>query len=284
MKVLYILNESSFYMKLAWFSMASLRHYNPDIPVDMLLVRDGGRDSRDVAGRERLWLGIPDMDLEQFAHEASTRFGAFPTLVADYEPGVEAGFPPAQRKEFSRVEGEEVLFLDADTFVLGELGPLFSSPHDVMADRNTWTSFSGTDLDGTKSFNSGVVLFKKGLHREYGDSLHRLLARTRDDGTRDGRWMREAERYWSERGYSGVRTGREELAFCLWATERDSGQFGDREVQTINYRHPTRVFHTMTPYWLQNWPRFFDGRRFKPPRRMGRILLPPGRSKTEKAF
>lgn len=276
MKVLYILNESSFYMKLAWFSMTSLRHYNPDVPVEILLVRDGGRDNRDVVGRERLDLGVPDMTQEQFAHEASSRFGAVPNWVEDYEPGHESGFVPAQRSAFQRVAGEDVLFLDADTFVLEDIGPIFSSDHDVMADDNTWTKFEGTELEGTKSFNSGVVLYRKGLHRDYGRQLPLILERSRGEAHPEGRWLRDTER----ETYGGeppklTRAGREEVAFCLWATGQDSGEFSDIDVQTIKLRYRARVFHTMTPFWLENWPKFFDGPRFKPPRRMRPLLVGP---------
>ena len=274
MKALYILNESSFYMRLAWFSVNSLRHYNPDLPVEFILVRDGGRDNRDISNWNEVNLGLPWFTIDQFADEAVSRFKASVSFVSDYDPGEEAGFTPAQRSLYQRVDGDDVLILDADTFVLDDIQPIFEREEDVVADKNEWFSVIGQPpIDGVKPYNSGVVLYRRGLIRDYGAALHGLLSEIMSDSSRMGQWLSKLEFVLEHK--EPKKRCKEELAFCMWVERSNAINdcFKSHEVQTTRYHGNTRIFHTMTQHWFQNWRRFYSGSKFLPPKRIKRSLL-----------
>lgn len=280
MKALYILNESSFYLRLAWFSVNSLRHYNPDLPVEFILVRDGGRDNRDISNWNEVNLGLPWFTIDQFADEAVSRFKASVSFVSDYDPGEEAGFTPAQRSLFQRVDGDDVLFLDADTFVLDDIQPIFEREEDVVADKNEWFSVIGQPpIDGVKPYNSGVVLYRRGLIRKYGAALHGLMSEIMTDSNPIGQWLSKLEFVWEngnpQIGAKPKKLCKEELAFCIWVLRSGARDdyFDLSDVQTAQQRGRTRIFHTMTQHWYKNWPRFYRGSKFLPPKRIKRSLL-----------
>jgi hypothetical protein len=287
MKIAYIVNESSVYQRMAWCSLASLRYFNPDLAVQMVVVRDGGRDNRDL---DESWFDrthLPKLTTDQFIEEVCGRLSAEVTEVLDFDYPGENGYPPVHRAEFARIAGDNVLFLDADTFVLNDISPIFDclGDYDVVADGNTFydtvTSLLPTPYTGMKGFNSGVVLYGHGLIREYGSNVYELCKSFRHNTHPVGMWLTEA---WLK--YSGYREQipnkmpREEIGFCCWLYENNlkSGRFQKRHVQTKEYDGNTCVFHTMTQNWLENFPRFFSGQNFKPPKRMSRRLLNPKRS------
>ena len=66
LKVLYILNDSLFYKRMTIFSLSSLRKYEPDLEVEVLLVEDGGINSRDVLGYNTYDWGLGHIGHEEF--------------------------------------------------------------------------------------------------------------------------------------------------------------------------------------------------------------------------
>ena len=167
MKVLYILNDSCFYRKVCWFSVNSLRTYNKTIEVEILYICDNGRDHRAIANLNEIDLGIHNFTREQFVEEMS-RFNVVFRFVYDCDLGEENGFNSAERVEFARVRGRDILLLDSDTIIFSDVEPLFEHlrDYDVVADRTEWGAHGGKiPLFGSlvTPFNSGVVLFKGDL-------------------------------------------------------------------------------------------------------------------------
>jgi len=267
MKVVYILNESQFYMRMAWFSLGTLRRFNPDIPVELVLVLDAGRENRNIGNLADLDLGIPRFTTSEFAKECASRFDVRIKLVENPELGEEAGYVSAQRKELWRVEGEDILLLDADTFVLNDISPLWDDDCkvDVTADLNEWGKAHGQIPGGYEAFNSGVVLFRGDTMQRYARALYKICVDLKNDVHPLGPWLGE-----NRKG------SREELAFSIWVKESGLSRrlWSKREVQTCSLENQTRILHTMTPNWLRYFVRFFKHGNFMPPRRLRRLLIP----------
>ena len=279
MKAIYIVNESNFYMRLAWFSMATLRYFNPELPVEVLLVLDGGRENRDVSNWHTINMGIPYFTAPQFADECASRFGVKVSVVENPEVGEEAGYVPIHRKELWRVEGRDILFLDADTFILDDITPLWDTViSDVTADRNEWGNVNGPIPGGYQAFNSGVVLYRGNAMQQYARALYDICIDLKHDRHHLGPWLGSIEnQLFDQPSDAKPRKGsREELAFSVWVKESGmSYRFWDgREVQTCRIKRHTRILHTMTQNWFRHFKRFFRHGRFMPPRKLRRVLLP----------
>lgn len=280
MKAVYILNESNFYLRLAWISMATLRRFNCEIPLEVVLVMDGGRENRDINNWYEMNMGIPWFTAAQFAEECALRFGARVTVVENPDVGEEAGYVSIHRKELWRVSGEDILLLDADTFILDDISPLWSGDPSVMvtADRNEWGNANGPIPGGYEAFNSGVVLFRGDSMQRYARRLYELSLAIKHDTHPLGPWLGHVENILhNQPPDTKPRKGsREELAFSVWVKEDGiSYRFWDRsEVQTCRLGGHTRVLHTMTQNWVRHFTRFFKHGIFMPPRRMRRVLMP----------
>ena len=112
MKVLYILNESLFYKRMTLFSIHTLRRYEPTIPVEILLVRDGGANSRDVKAYESYDWGLGFIDEQTFP--SACRNLQAKIVEVEFDNGEETGFHSSLRGAFVNVEGEERTYALAD--------------------------------------------------------------------------------------------------------------------------------------------------------------------------
>lgn len=268
MKVLYILNESCFYMRLAWFSLTTLRKYNPDIPVEILFICDNKRDNRFLGRLEKLDMGIPWFNKTMFFEECK-HLRVQLNIVENIEMGEEKGFHSSQRKEFVRVEGEQILLLDADTFIFDDISCLFDGlkDYDVIIDQNEWSNFGNRfPFMGKyqRPFNSGVVLFGKGLLQEYGKQVFDLCVAIKHERHPVGKWLGEYE---SDKNIVIPKLSREEFALTVFILENKINFrfFKPHEVQTGKLTGRARIYHSMTQYWPAAWQKFFKNGVFKPP-------------------
>jgi hypothetical protein len=265
------------YNRVAWLSMYTLRHFNRDLPVQVIYVMDEGRDNRDIGCSNDF--GISAQNSADFIEDFGTRFAAEVTVVQNYDSGEEAGFPPAQRRELVKAVGEDILFLDADTFILDDLHPIFekAGKNKIVADRNDWMNHNKSMPDNTHPFNSGVVLYGGATIRDYGSKVYDLCVGLKKGTHTDSAWLDSLEHLWRPADPSKPeRKGREEAAFCIWVKESkvDFEYFDKSDVQTKKITGQTRIYHTMMQNWYLGYSRFFRGSYgFKPPLRVKRMLV-----------
>ena len=277
MKVLYILNDSCFYRRMCWFSINSLRFYNKSIEIEILYICDNGKDNRKIANLNDFDLGIPWFTREMFIEEMS-KFNVIFRFVYDCDLGEESGFPSAQRKEFTKVNGKDILLLDSDTFIFDDIEPLFlhTDNAEIVASKTEWGECGGImPILGTNlsPFNSGVVLFKDNLLQKYGAAVYDLILEIKYEKTDLGKWYGDYERKYSPK--EAYKLGREEIAFSNWVIKEKLKYkyFDQSEVQTVNYKSKTIIYHTMTQNWLQQWVKFYRGRKFLPPKKLNKRLF-----------
>ena len=277
MKVVYILNDSCFYRRLCWFSINSLRYYNKSIEIEILYICDNGRDHRHIANYNEMDLGIPWFTREMFIEEIS-KFNVTFRFVYDCEMGEENGFNSAQRVEFVKIKGEDVLLMDSDTFVLDDVEPLFDylKDYDVVADKTEWGAHGGylSFLNTIMiPFNSGVILFKGNLIQQYGAAMMEIALDIKHERNEVGKWYGNYER--ENNVTELIKSGREEMAFSYWVIRENLKYkyFEPHDVQTVNLNGSTRIYHTMTQNWPDQFKRFYRGAKFLPPKKIARTLF-----------
>ena len=255
-------------MRVAWFSLHTLRKYNPKIPVEILFVKDNKRENRFLGRLERLDLGIPWFNRQMFFKECK-KLNVSLNVVENIDMGDEEGFHSAQRKAFTQVEGDEILLLDADTFIFSDISHLFNELkyYDILIDKNEWGNhgnrfpFMGRFYS---PFNSGVVLFGKGLLQEYGSKVYDLCLQIKYEKHPVGKWL---GKYEDSQKVLIPKLSREEFAMTVFILENQINYrfFRGDEVQTSKYRTRTRIYHTTTQYWPAAWQKFFKKGQFCPP-------------------
>lgn len=263
MKVLYLLNESPFYMQMAWFSIQTLRKYNKNIKVEILYVCDKQKDNR--YSPVLFDFGIENFTKESFV-ESTKIFDVDFNFVHDIDLKEEKGYHPLHRIAFQNVDDDQILLLDADTFIFGDLSPFFNALnyHDLVADMNEWGRWGNTfPYQGFNfcPFNSGVVLFNKGLLREYGKQVYDLSMAVKGNEHPVGKWMEDYERCEGSNG----KGGREEIAFTLFVLDNKINYRLStfREIQTTRRFMDCLIHHTQTPNYIRFWKKYFSSGDFK---------------------
>lgn len=90
-----------------------------------------------------------------------------------------------EKTRVCEVEDDEVVFLDSDTLVLGDIWPMLEGGFDVKARPSTYqpgpedwrSSFDGTGYQPLNWMpNTGFLVFKNGVHRDIKNGWRELLA------------------------------------------------------------------------------------------------------------
>ena len=279
MKVLYILNDSLFYKRMTLFSIHTFQKYNQNIPVEILLVKDSGINNRDVNWyAEKDW-GLGHVTQENFVSVCESL--NVKVCEVHFDNGEETGFHSSLRGAFVKVEGEDILLVDSDTFFFGSIHEFFDYcvHYDIVADKSAW-SWAGLKLPMRQmdfyQFNSGVVLFRGKLLQEYGKVVHDYCVEIKHERHYLGAIMAEFERQHNPE--MQVKFGREEMAFSLWVVDNSLKYkyFGENEVQTRILRGHVmpKIFHTEAGSWAKYWQRYFGYGNYKHPTRwLGRPTL-----------
>lgn len=275
MKVLYIINEASFYMQMAWVSLSTLRMYNKTIPIEILMILDGQRDNRYIGQIDKNDIGVELFNKDTFVESCRDKNIKF-TFIENLDLKEERGYHPAQRMSFANVADDQILLIDADTFVMADVEPFFESlkKHDLVADLNAWGQYGnkipykGNHLP---AFNSGVVLFNYGILNEYGRQVYDLCLKVKGDIHPVGKWLSDAQKAEGSHG----KAGREEAAFSLFVHENKINYrlSMSHEIQTNDIRCKTMIHHTQIQNYLKYWAKYFRSGKYDPHPKISRKLV-----------
>lgn len=248
--VVYLLSDRPFYMYMATNSMKMLRQYNNSIPVKVIFIETVP--------------SLPEMGFEITKNE-------FLRICCELDVEVvhKPWFPiPGEEKFFlinkmylSELEDQNVLFLDVDTFIFGDVAKLFEKygDCDVAGCQNRWVCNHGWDgkyLSGDMlPFNGGVLLFNNGWHFGKSSEWSRIMKDFGEKRTPFARWVSCNNRSWN----------REEMAFsALVANSGAFYRYFDREDAHNVYwpndlfeLHKSVVAHTYT----ENWKKAYNNLR-----------------------
>lgn len=258
MTACYITSDHPLYLLMTMTAVGSLRHHNPSLPVKVIFinhalpwprirVRKGDfldfcrQNGAEVLERPAGWFGRAEADIWVFRH-----------WLKDL-PG----------------DGQ-ILYLESDTLVAGDLGPLFEKyrDHDIVAVPSEWVrdqGWGGFLGPMPYPFNPGIVLWNHGHHRRWASSF---LGMTEDLQSGDGPLT-----HWLYRTHPAAKHA-EELTLNLYALE--SGlrwdYFTPEEADVMKHDHDylrrPLLFHTYSAHWR----RVVSHRQGRGPRLIGGLV------------
>mgnify|MGYP003338391153 CR=1 FL=1 len=97
-----------------------------DIPVEILLVLDNQKENRFIGKLQEFDFGIDLPDVNSFIKYCEKYKVNF-TVIHDLDMKEESGYHPLQRMAFTRVAEDQILLLDADTFIFDDVSPFFQA-------------------------------------------------------------------------------------------------------------------------------------------------------------
>ncbi len=237
----YMVDLSRRYVRMAVWSIRSLRHRNPGVPVVVLVADD-------------------DHELDHDAAELLDHLQVVADEVRFVEPlHRTSGYFLDNRAHVGSVRDERLLYLDADTLVFGDLRALVDRFErcDVAARPSEWAWRGGYSTsmapDIICPMNSGAVLMSAEFAATWsGESASRMSSlMERPDRDNLAAWLRSV---------SPTAWSREEWAFSelAWEGPWSVGLFTDSdchlltrepgEEDPLRWRQST-IFHTYNPYW-----------------------------------
>ena len=245
---------------MAWYSIYTLRKHNKYIPIEILYICDKGRDNRLIDDKNLIDLKINPFCKDSFV-ESCQQFNVTFVFVYNLDMKEETGFHSLQRMAFQYVEDDQILLLDADTFLFGDVEPFFQvlRHNDVVLDLNAWgrygfrLPYKGHNI---LSVNSGVVLLNKGILKEYGKQVYDLSMKIKGEDDPIGKWLSEYQIYEGTEG----KLCREEIAFSLFLHDNKI-KFRlsyPNEIQTNNIRNKTLIHHTQIQSYFRYWKKYYD--------------------------
>lgn len=176
----YCLNTRHPYLLMAKTSISMLRKFS-DIPIVALVVQD-------------TWDSTLD-DFTQFAKQ--------------YQVDIEIKSPLKFADSFlinksylKDLDIDQILFLDSDTFIFGDVQHIFNSyrDYDFVACEDVWAYHQGYSLTFlekmTRPFNSGVMFFN-GCHKEIYSQFKNVYLNLYEATCPLGQWLKETNNQWT---------------------------------------------------------------------------------------
>ena len=242
--VVYLTNESPFYMRMAATSLEMLRRHNRTLKVRLYLVEDG--QSETVSRQNMSPVSFTTGELKSLCDNLGIEVAS---RQKGHYPGDE-GYFYVQRNLLKDVPEDSVLYMDGDTFTFGDLEKLFDKyTCDLSACENEWAYGQGYQEEWLplKPFNSGVMLWNNGWFQKWASELPKLCNEIKTEGP-IGEWL------WKR---DGKCLGREEFSVSVFAARENlSYRYLDKEDCWLN-KHledylragQSVIFHSYTDQW-----------------------------------
>ena len=147
--VAYLINMHPFYLKMALTSVGMLRSHNKKVPVRVYLIRDNAHQTIERENVSRHHPPLHNMTDQFIIACQNLDVEVCERLPLSY-PGEETFFH-INRKYLSEVPEPNVLYIDADTFIFGDIESIFDHyPHehiDFAACKAIWALSRGWQPD-----------------------------------------------------------------------------------------------------------------------------------------
>jgi len=193
---LYIINDNPLYHAMFSVSVRLLRTRSPQIPIEVIYVKDQNSDS--WAESNEIYKSLDQNFVQKYMAWNFENINALSNLcnfklhVYDKIPYRSQNFVSMQRCLFENIETENVLLLDVDTFIFRPIDhvfekymetdiyacPMVAILNDSKTSRVDKTEIMFSYLRENKlhkkvilPMNSGVVLFRKNLIKKYGSHV-----------------------------------------------------------------------------------------------------------------
>jgi hypothetical protein len=267
--VVYITNEHPFYLRMALTSMGMLRNHNKDIPVRIFLVRD---QSSQTIERENVskHTSINVESTDQFIETCKS----IDVEVLDRPPLIypgEESFFHINRKYFAELKEDHILYLDADTFIFGDVEDIFDHHEfvDFAACEAMWARRRGWNPGflpvPVGPFSSGVMLWNNGTIRDWCDLLPRYMADFRKNESTLANWLRTLHSDCLLREEFSVTRHVCMAGLVHSFIEKEDCHLIESE-QDIDDLGKSLIFHSYTPNWKKCYAKLY-------PKKVGKMKL-----------
>lgn len=164
---------------------------------------------------------------------------------------------PLNKAHLAKIKTDQVLFIDSDTFISGDIQPIFDEylEYDIVGCENKWCYGQGFNPKWAKPLNGGFLLFNHGAHQRIFNDFFAECNSLLD--THIGNWLQTQKQMWTL----------DEFAIS-WRANRlgmNTGYFKSEHACTLCYKEDfakienTLVFHTYSKQW-QKAKNIIDGR------------------------
>lgn len=149
------------------------------------------------------------------------------------------------KEHLSDLNYEEVLYIDSDTFIFGDIEKVFEYDADFVGCENNWCYSQGFNL--FRPANGGVLLFKNKAHNKiYANFTNRLFSMGLNDPDLDY-WIRKTKNEWTREEFLAS-----QLALDLGLK---TDFFKPEHCRLLQWTEDflrmkeSIIFHTFTPQW-----------------------------------
>jgi hypothetical protein len=250
----YLVNEHPFYMRELINSIKMLREYNSAIPVKLFLILDS-------ANQTLMRKNMSSVNLT--TDELRKAMDQFNIEVIEKEPFIspgDEGYFVINRTYLQELKEDHIFHIDADTFIFGDIEPLFEKYQDVdfaacesewMKSTSTWTN---EYTKGINPFNSGVMFWKNEHLVKWAKKLPSFLKELKNKEHPSSKWLYEV---------CDKANNREELSVSLYVAENNLSHkyisskdcFTAINESSFQFLGKTLIFHPFTDQWLETYRR-----------------------------
>ncbi len=129
----YVVTQSLLYMNMAYVSISLLRRHNKSVPVKVFFIKDGGvlKTTNNQLDYSKIISQVDGQALDtlsQYFIEELTKLNV-DIIIKDPHPHA-PNFVHANRMYIEELEEPNVFFIDSDTFILGDVEPIFNKYKD----------------------------------------------------------------------------------------------------------------------------------------------------------
>jgi hypothetical protein len=251
-------------MNMAYVSISTLRQHNKNIPIKLFFIQDRGHlvttnnqlDYSKIQHRmdPKNVLLISQLFIEMMQNHLNVEVIVKPPHQANTE------FVHANRMYISEVDEPNVLFIDSDTFIFGDVENIFKkyNENNFVALNAPWISkvklyknFSDRYFSSLPPFAGCILMFREGKSKIWANSIMPKIKELESD-TYITEWM------FSENLYAI----REEIALLGIVSENKFRyNFFDQtdctQINDPNFRSST-IVHTFSYLWLDAYKQIFN--------------------------
>lgn len=230
----YLVNEKPFYLKMAANSIHMLRRFNTTIPIRVFYISASDPSSEFV--------------------RASNKYNFEIVLRKPLKVEGEEGYFPINKYYLKENTENQVLFIDSDTFVFGNVDELFQKYEeaDVAACWNKWVEGRGWQPNflGIRPLNSGVMLWRGTILQSACASLLEYCRELREDQSYLGRWLWSLEQNcWQREEFAySLFVDRNKLNYSIFQKMDVWNILNNSDFETME---ESTIFHSYSAQWQQ---------------------------------
>lgn len=250
---IYLVNDNPFYMLMVANSIGMLRQHNSTIPIKVLYITNTSQTAYDyISNMDR---GIFEKLCEKY--EAEIRYLPHEELPEDPD------FFFSNKIHFSSLEENEILFIDGDTFICGDVEAIFDGyDSDFVGCENRWMGNDWNDNRylGIKPFNGGVLLCKNDIHKSLFAELPSVCSELQNSDFPLAKWIQNGRMHNREEFGTSLLIDRKGISHDYF---KKQDAYNILMLEEIGQIDQSKIFHCYAKQWPEAYKKVFYNTRRK---------------------